>query len=371
MGEAIAAARGVAAPVQERKRETRRWRDLFVPQTRPTMAGAVLFLLSVFVGSAAYQTGSNVLFLALAILLASLLLSGLLCWLNFAETSWELRVPPVMRAGEMATISLILRNGKRFLPTYSLWFNVRAHTNATHERVHLCGRLNPMAETTLSWHFRPRKRGCETLEVRGLETEFPFGFLRKILGEGATVEALVLPARVPYRFRRTTGANPGHGRPFSRRREAPQGELRNLREYVPGDSLKNINWKASARLRTLLVRQDCEDIRAAYTLHLPTGPGVWPDEATFDRACGFAASLLEDLLDEGFVVTLAAGDASPRTLAEPAMKTEGLKHLARLNAEDPAHALSAEARRHQVVRFAPGPEGTVIATLHGRPAGQA
>jgi len=42
--------------------------------------------------------------------------------MNLSRVAWRLDVQPPLRAGQTATVGLALRNGKKFLPTYGLWF---------------------------------------------------------------------------------------------------------------------------------------------------------------------------------------------------------------------------------------------------------
>src|SRR5690606_5016601 len=48
-----------------------------------TLPGVFLMVLAMGIGTAAYNTASNILFITLSLLLACLLLSGLLSWFNF------------------------------------------------------------------------------------------------------------------------------------------------------------------------------------------------------------------------------------------------------------------------------------------------
>ncbi len=86
-------------------------------RTQPTISGVVLIGLSMGIGTAAYNSASNILFIALALLLACLILSGVLAWLNLRGLAWQLEVQPPLRAGQPAEVSLELSNGKKFLPT--------------------------------------------------------------------------------------------------------------------------------------------------------------------------------------------------------------------------------------------------------------
>ena len=60
----------------------------------------------------------------LSLLLACLILSGVLSWLNSRGVSWRLVPPPSLRAGQEAPVGLELHNGKKFLPTHGLAFSL-------------------------------------------------------------------------------------------------------------------------------------------------------------------------------------------------------------------------------------------------------
>ena len=81
-----------------------------------------LFLLAMAIGAAAYNSANNILFITLALLLACLILSGVLSWLNFRGLEWDLGVSEPLRAGQTATALVSLSNHKRLLPTYGIWF---------------------------------------------------------------------------------------------------------------------------------------------------------------------------------------------------------------------------------------------------------
>lgn len=92
----------------------------------PTLSGTLLIALSLGIGMAAYNSANNILFITLSLLLACLILSGVLSWLNFRGVAWRLELAPPLRAGHEAVVGLGLRNRKTFLPTYGLWFELQA-----------------------------------------------------------------------------------------------------------------------------------------------------------------------------------------------------------------------------------------------------
>jgi hypothetical protein len=64
-----------------------------------TLPGGIVIAVAMGIAAAAYNTSNNILFIALSLLLACLVFSGLLSWLNFRNMSWRVRVQPPLRAG--------------------------------------------------------------------------------------------------------------------------------------------------------------------------------------------------------------------------------------------------------------------------------
>jgi uncharacterized protein (DUF58 family) len=83
------------------------------------------------------------------------------------------------------------------------------------------------------------------------------------------------------------------------------GEFHSLREYVPGDDLRRINWKASARSEDLVVREtSLEGVRRC-TVVLDTSATQY-DEAGFERAVSAAASITLSATATGIGARLVA-----------------------------------------------------------------
>ena len=73
---------------------------------------------------------------------------------------------------------------------------------------------------------------------------------------------------------------------------APDGTItfHSLREYVPGDDLRYIHWRSSAKLDTLMVRRNIDVSLPRTTMLLVTGSSAYPDQALFEEAVEVAAS---------------------------------------------------------------------------------
>ncbi len=263
-------------------------------KTMPTTVGVVLIVLSFGIGMAAYNTSSNILFMTLSLLLSSLLLSGILAWINFKGTQWRLNLEPHFRVGEVTPIRIELSNDKKLLPTYSLWFRVKAKVSRESKCIYLHDRLDAGTTRELNWILELKNRGTEIIEVAGLETQFPFGFLRKVIGGGISREGVVWPRRIDYKFSPKLGKR-GHQPGNTLRKPGSGPELINLRSYKVGDPQRLVHWKASARQQRLMVRQMSEENQDAYLIFLETPLSKWQPGEQFEKLCAFAGSLAEDL----------------------------------------------------------------------------
>lgn len=349
----------------------------------PTVSGVLLILLSLGIGLAAYNAANNILFITLALLLACLVLSGVLSWQNFRRLDWQLEITPPLRAGQDATVALAVTNRKRMLPAYGLWFDLlartveadapakaettftassaevkaalaRAESETMKQRLWLRDRLDPAQTTRLEWALQPPRRGVLRLELEGMGSLFPFGFLRKQLSLRLAEDVIVWPAPVEYRrfgsaaARRVTGGEratkPGAG-----------NDLLALRRYRPGDSHRLIHWKASARTRQLLVRQFAAETAEGFSLWLRTEG--WERAEQFELLLSFAASLAEDLFRAEKLSSVALDAELPVTVRTVADLEAWLDALAVLRRPEPLAARVGWANemigRKNLVTFAP------------------
>jgi uncharacterized protein (DUF58 family) len=392
---------GPGAP--DRRRRGFKWSvflwSLVFPQrghrVLPTASGIILFALSMGIGTAAYNSSNNILFIALSLLLTCLILSGVLSWLNLMGVAWRLQLAPPFRAGKEAAIGLEVRNAKKFLPTYGLWFNLvaqaiqrdapaKAESTLTargidvravlakagrveaSSRLVLRERLDPRGGLRLDWMFRPTCRGALRVELEGVGSLFPFGFLKKQIGTDLSAVAMVWPASVEYRrFPVAAARRPENGEEISR--AGAGGDLLALRRYAPGDSHRLIHWKASARTRQLLVRQFSAESIPRFSLWLGTDAGVWTRPEQFELLVSFAGTLAEDLFRTGQLIAVAINDERPvpvRRLRDLELFLDRLAEVERVGTG--SRSPFAEKRRSKnILMFAPDGARGVAAYVDG------
>jgi uncharacterized protein (DUF58 family) len=263
-------------------------------RTLPTLTGLTLIVMVIGVGMAAYNSASNILFIAVSLLFASLIVSFILSWLNFRGICWRILTDPPFRVGEECHVRIEVRNRKRFLPTYALSFHIEAQQARKRKVLSLGKRLEPNDSIQLDFSFLPEKRGCETIRLVGVVSQFPFGFLRKTLPGGAPEGLIIWPRRVAYRFSHS-GSALLHFSGTPQNKAGNGSEVINLREYRHGDSHRQIHWKASARLQNLVVQQFGAEHQSGFVLEINSDRAIWRDDPQFELLCSFISSLAEDL----------------------------------------------------------------------------
>ncbi|HEY4302003.1 MAG TPA: DUF58 domain-containing protein [Candidatus Didemnitutus sp.] len=360
-----------------------------------TVSGAFLVLLAMGIGTAAYNTASNILFITLSLLLACLLLSGLMSWFNFMGVCWRFRPLPSWRAGHETLVAVEVENRKKWLPTYGLWFdfvvqprrrdemrpnepepNVRAVLAAFEKdivrgRLFTRERLEPSGNAVMEWAHKPVARGEATVALAAVGSFFPFGFLRKNIGSGLRQTVLIWPAQVEYEWRGAAAAQGGsQGRRTVR---AGTGEdLLALRKYSQGDSHRLIHWKASARLGQLMVRQFAAESLDGYALEVAAGSDAWTRPDQFELLCSFAATLAEDLFAAGRLLAVRLDGGPWRDTRRVRDLESFLDDLAVLRPETVAAARGDPAgHRRNVITFSPAGARGVTAHVDGIPTASA
>jgi uncharacterized protein (DUF58 family) len=141
------------------------------------------------------------------------------------------------------------------------------------------------AELELSF---PR-RGRYQQNTFGLATRFPFAFLTKTRRVSLAREILVYPAvEATDEFLEVRALITGEFETFTRGRG---DDLYLIREYMPEDSARHVDWKATAKSGSLKVREfSREDERKLRLVFDNPGPGIVSQRA-YENAVTAAASL--------------------------------------------------------------------------------
>ena len=95
-----------------------------------------------------------------------------------------------------------------------------------------------------------------------------------------------------------------------------------LREYVPGDDLRRVHWRSSAKAATLLVRQYHESRSRNAAVLVDDDASSYADAEELEIAISVAASLAIRALTDGFDVDVACGDRVSTPVGREALLDE-------------------------------------------------
>jgi uncharacterized protein (DUF58 family) len=315
-------------------RRVRRW--LRPPRTlRPTRAGWVFFALTLCVGMAALNTGNNLMYMVLSLLLSFLVLSGVMSESALRGIQVRRVLPPELVAEQEAIVGVEVTNQQSRVPAFAVVVEDVIHVGtATRPAGRAFAlRVAPFASEMRSYRFTPPKRG--PLEFVGFRvaTRFPFGLFSKALWIEAPRGALVFPPldRMHVATPRLGALRRGEWR------AGPSGqspESAGLRGYAPGDAHRRVHWRASLRRGALLVREQEQEATGEHMVRLRTAGRE--AGAAFEDAVRRAASDVAEHLRSGLRVALHTDAVAFPHGDGAAHRRRLLAHLALVSPEAPA-----------------------------------
>ncbi len=311
-----------------------------------TRAGIVYVIATLLIGIAALNTGNNLLYIVVAAMLAAIIVSGIVSAIVLRDLQLDVRLPEHVFAGRPVLGRIQLRNPRRRLPSFSihvvpskkkrsvtkwLWepatFGFPPKRPPDQQWVRLPDRrvrrivhdgmasgifdgsayfpyVAPQAELSADLELRFQRRGRYSENSFGLATRFPFAFLTKTRRIALNRTVLVYPAVEPTdEFLDVLPMITGEVESFVRGRGY---DLYRIREYMPEDSARHVDWKATAKSGSLKVREfSREDERKLRLVFDNPGPGVLPADA-YERAISLAASLAWHFANEDADLSFAA-----------------------------------------------------------------
>jgi uncharacterized protein (DUF58 family) len=275
------------------------------------------------VGFAALNTGNNLLYLVLSLMLAFLVLSGVLSESALRGISVRRQLPRELFDGAPAHVGIEIGNAQRRIPAFAIVVEDHVREGADWERPAgraFALRVGPGETLRKSYLFRPAGRGEVAFTGFQVITRFPFGLFSKALAIELPEQALVYPAFDALRAVPEVGAAHQSG---ERAGGIGSGgsQVSGLREYALGDPPRRIHWRRSVRRGELLVRDVEAERRDEIEVRLRTA-GRHPGEG-FERSVRWAASEVAAFLADGSRVGL-------RTDAVGIAADEGARQRARL-----------------------------------------
>jgi len=269
-----------------------------------TRWGYFYILITIIIGLGAANTTNNLLYLLAAALLALMMVSGLSSMVNLTGLEITVTPPQEAFASQPAPFRIGLRRHKWPLP--STLVGVRAMGRESKGLTVLPG----SHKETILWLSFPR-RGWARLQQAEIFSAFPLGFFTRSRIIEVNLEFLVYPRPIPTKAQ--WGEESGQGDGLLGTQKGQGEDILELRPHKEGDSLKGIDWKATARKGELIVREMTD----------PQGDRVIirvKREGNWEETLGKATYLVLESAKRG----LAVGLVLPHRSFEPA---RGQKHI--------------------------------------------
>ena len=324
---------------------------------RLTSEGIRFLLFTMGIGIAAINTGNNLFYLLLAMMLSLIVISGILSEQCFRRLNFHRHVPDLIMANEPTTITLSVTNRHSLMPSFSLRL-LDVVEGKEVDRGLSVDYLPPQRSVLLSYPLLATTRGWIHLDGIRAETLFPFGLFLKRALYPVKADVLVGPP-IKILSLRFVDELVSEGQGLSLPRRGHGTQLYNLRLYRPGDDSRAIHWMTTARTSQLIVRETEAEDQRRITMVLST---VAPDDRDplFEKSVTLVASLLWQLSRKSYPLRLIVdredsglGSGSDHLLAMLRLLALCRRRTPDAAETDPIIALPYDAERGYTVAVMP------------------
>jgi uncharacterized protein (DUF58 family) len=301
-----------ARPAPPPKGVLRRWlsRFRFPRKLKFTREGKYFVGITLGVGFAAINTGNNLLYLLLGMLLSLIVLSGVMSELSLRDLTVVRKLPARAQVGRPHLVEIEVLNRKRHVPSYAIEVeDLRAGQPADKRCFFL--KISPSSAQVAAYRRSPQRRGRDRHVGFRIATRFPFGLFEKSREVTCDGELVIYPAVDAVRLRTDeVGRRAGAARTVGR---GAGDEIFGVRLMRDGDDPRDIYWRKSTRVEQLVLRERARETRPNVELTLDVkAPASSGDDwaAAFERRIREVASRAVAHLKrgDGVTITTTAGE---------------------------------------------------------------
>ncbi len=255
-------------------------------------------------------------------------------WLQARLATRNLQIeritPPAMQVGQRAAIEMIVMSTQRLQrPLVTIVDHVppRLAGGAPPEALPVAPSFDQPIRTR--YILRPMHRGRFAWSKASVTGTDALG-LRSVTREVKlpVVELTVHPAAIPVQVEVRTLAGWGTSELDTGRIVGAGLDTRGLRDYVPGDPLKIIDWKASARSARLISKEfdTGSGVRLKMALQNVRGSEAGAEGfSSFEAMCGHALFLADQHIRRGVTVLLPQMEAEEEAEAHPSARERAIR----------------------------------------------
>lgn len=285
---------------------------------RPTRAGVGLLIIGVGLAVAGRFLGILELYLLATMVLVALVLAAIYTLSARLELAISrITTPSRLRAGTPARVDLAVRNrSRRPTPVLSAHDHIQGGRGASV----LLAPLRGGSDARIAYRLPTQRRGQLRVGPLDLSLGDPLGLTTSQIEAAGPTDLIIHPRLLPLApLVAVAGHDPTADQQPLRAIATAGDEFFALRPYVVGDELRRVNWRASARIDELVVRQDERPNTGRVTVVLDRRSEVY-DEDSFERAVSAALSSLHSGFQGGdalrFMTTATPAISDIRTRSE-------------------------------------------------------
>ncbi len=252
-----------------------------------TRLGLLFTMTCLLVALAAFASANNLLFLILAAMLATLMVSGFISRLSLAGLELDFLLPEHLCAGRKLMGRIVIRNAKGWMPSFSIHVAASSDSGLSLPLYFPVIPRGARIEEPVELFFA--RRGSYRQNSFRFSTRFPFGFTERRISVPIRREVLIYPSIDPQPgFEELFISLQGDIASFYR----GQGhDFYRIRPYEALESARHVDWKATAHTGDLQVREFAREQEQSVAffldLNVPGDRGAWFENAV-DR-CAFLA----------------------------------------------------------------------------------
>ena len=252
-----------------------------------TRLGLLFTLTCVLVSLAAFVSANNLLFLILALLLATWMVSGFIGRLSLAGLELDFLLPEHLCAGRKLMGRVVIRNTKRWMASFSIHVAGSSDSGLSQPLYFPVIPGGARIEAPVELFFA--RRGAYRQNSFRFSTRFPFGFAERRINVRLVRDIIVYPSIDPQPgFEELLISLQGEIASFYR---GQGNDFYRIRPYEALESAHHVDWKATAHTGDLQVREFAREREQAVAffldLDVPSAQAAWFESAV-DR-CAFLA----------------------------------------------------------------------------------
>jgi uncharacterized protein (DUF58 family) len=217
-----------------------------------TREGKYYLGITLGVGFAAINTGNNLLYLLLGMLLSLIVVSGVMSEMSLRALTVKRRLPLRAQVGRAHLVEIEVFNHKQQVPSYAIEVeDLRAGQPADKRCFFL--KISPASAQVAAYRRTPARRGRDHHTGFRIATRFPFGLFEKSREVEALGDLIIYPAVDPVRLPPIEGGRRGETGLASGRGSGD--DIYSVRPMRQGDDHRDIYWRKSAGTQPLVLRE--------------------------------------------------------------------------------------------------------------------